>query len=187
MRTYLRLLRHRRFAALCFGQAISLLGDALFPIIVVVAAAQSGTPAETIGAVFAARFFALGAVVLFGGVLLDRRNPVIAAVLADSTRVMALLALAAFWGGNLDVLVLVIAVVVGACEAVSEPALLLIAPRTVGRRPMDATRRLPKTRRWRLTTRRCMGSLRVCGTPLASSGHRWQPGSSRCSVLRPER
>lgn len=133
MRIYLRLLGRRRFGALCLGQAISLIGDALFPIIVVVAAAQSGTPAETIGAVFAARFLALGGVVLFSGALLDRLNPVTAAVVADSSRVVALLVLAVFWSGRLDALVLVVAVLVGLCEAVSEPALLLIAPRTVGR------------------------------------------------------
>ncbi|MBU7597566.1 MFS transporter [Streptomyces sp. P38-E01] len=133
MRIYLRLLGRRRFGALCLGQAVSLVGDALFPILVVVAAAESGTPAETIGAVFAARFLALGGVVLFSGALLDRLNPVTAAVVADSSRVVALLVLALFWSGRLDALVLAVAVLVGLCEAVSEPALLLIAPRTVGR------------------------------------------------------
>ncbi|MCK1794880.1 MFS transporter [Streptomyces sp. XM4193] len=137
MRIYLRLLGRRRFGALCLGQAVSLVGDALFPILVVVAAAESGTPAETIGAVFAARFLALGGVVLFSGALLDRLNPVTAAVAADSSRVVALLVLALFWGGRLDALVLVVAVLVGLCEAVSEPALLLIAPRTVGRPVAD--------------------------------------------------
>ncbi|MEV8533072.1 MFS transporter [Streptomyces sp. NPDC051211] len=135
MRTYLQLLGHRRFAALCFGQAVSLLGDALFPIIVVVSAAQAGTPAETIGAAFAARFLALGGVVLFSGALLDRIDPVIAAVSADATRVGALLALGLFWDGNLDALVLAVAIVIGLCEAVSEPALLVIAPRILPRNP----------------------------------------------------
>ncbi|QES50620.1 hypothetical protein DEJ50_25085 [Streptomyces venezuelae] len=135
MRIYLELLGHRRFAALCFGQAVSLLGDALFPIIVVVSAAQAGTPAETIGAAFAARFLALGGVVLFSGAVLDRIDPVIAAVSADATRVGALIALALFWDGNLDALVLAVAVVIGLCEAVSEPALLVIAPRILPRNP----------------------------------------------------
>ncbi|WP_299535769.1 MFS transporter [uncultured Streptomyces sp.] len=131
MRIYLQLLGQKRFAALCFGQAVSLLGDALFPIIIVVSAAQAGTPAETIGAAFAARFLALGGVVLFSGALLDRINPVIAAVGADATRVLALIGLALFWDGNLDAVVLAVAIVVGLCEAVSEPALLVIAPRVV--------------------------------------------------------
>ncbi|MER5930543.1 MFS transporter [Streptomyces sp. NPDC002054] len=135
MRIYLQLLGHRRFAALCFGQAVSLLGDALFPIIVVVSAAQAGTPAETIGAAFAARFLALGGVVLFSGAVLDRIDPVIAAVSADATRVGALIALALFWDGNLDALVLAVAVVIGLCEAVSEPALLVIAPRILPHNP----------------------------------------------------
>ena len=126
---YVRLLRHRRFAGLCFGQIVSLLGDAFFPIIVVVAAAKAGTPAETIGAVFAARFVALGGVVLFSGALLDRFDPVRAAVVADSTRVAALVALALVWDGRLDAVVIVVAVLIGLCEAVSEPALLVVAPR----------------------------------------------------------
>lgn len=96
-----------------------------------VAAAKAGTPAETIGAVFAARFVALGGVVLFSGALLDRFDPVRAAVVADSTRVVALAVLALVWGGRLDAVVVAVAVLVGLCEAVSEPALLVIAPRVL--------------------------------------------------------
>ncbi|GAA2230577.1 hypothetical protein GCM10010232_16130 [Streptomyces amakusaensis] len=143
MGIYLRLLRSGRFAGLCFGQAVSLLGDAFFPIIVVVAAAQSGTAAETVGAAFAARFIALGGVVLFSGALLDRVNPVTAAVTADATRFLALIALALMWDGELDAILLTVAVLIGLCEAVSEPALLLIAPRTLraGPRPESAPAR----------------------------------------------
>lgn len=139
MRTYLRLLGNRRFAGLCLGQAVSLLGDAFFPIIVVVAAARSGTTAETIGAVFAARFIALGGVVLFSGALLDRVSPVAAAVTADATRFLALIALALLWDGRLDAVVLVVAVLIGLCEAVSEPALLLITPRVLRKDAHAAT------------------------------------------------
>lgn len=133
MRTYLQLLGNRRFAGLCLAQAVSLLGDAFFPIIVVVAAARSGTTAETIGAVFAARFIALGGVVLFSGALLDRVNPVAAAVAADATRFFALVSLALLWDGRLDAVILGVAVLIGLCEAVSEPALLLITPQVLRR------------------------------------------------------
>jgi len=126
---YFQLLRRPRFASLCFGQAVSLLGDALFPILVVVAAAQTGAPADTIGAVFAARFIALGGVVLFSGTLLDRVDPARAAVMADSIRVVVLAGLAVLWNGDLNALVLGAALLIGACEAVSEPALLVITPR----------------------------------------------------------
>ncbi|MFE7765193.1 MFS transporter [Streptomyces sp. NPDC057438] len=95
------------------------------------AAAQSGTTAETIGAVFAARFIALGGVVLFSGAFLDRVNPVVAAVTADAARFVALIALALFWDGRLDAVILAVAVLIGVCEAVSEPALLLITPRVL--------------------------------------------------------
>ncbi|MFF7945756.1 MFS transporter [Streptomyces griseorubiginosus] len=135
---YFRLFRHRRFAGLCSGQIVSLIGDAFFPIIVVVAAAKAGTPAETIGAVFAARFVALGGVVLFSGALLDRFDPVRAAVVADSTRVVALAVLAFVWDGRLDAVVVAVAVLVGLCEAVSEPALLVIAPRVLDGRKSTA-------------------------------------------------
>ncbi|MER5556622.1 MFS transporter [Streptomyces sp. NPDC002793] len=140
MRVYLQLLGNRRFAGLCLAQAVSLLGDAFFPIIVVVAAERSGTTAETIGAVFAARFLALGGVVLFSGALLDRVNPVAAAVTADATRFLALIVLALFWDGRLDAVVLVVAVLIGLCEAVSEPALLLITPRVLRKDTRAATR-----------------------------------------------
>ncbi|MFB4425189.1 MFS transporter [Streptomyces sp. QL37] len=95
------------------------------------AAAQSGTTAETIGAVFAARFIALGGVVLFSGAVLDRVNPVAAAVTADATRFLALIALALLWDGRLDAVILGVAVLIGLCEAVSEPALLLITPQVL--------------------------------------------------------
>ncbi|MFJ4836783.1 MFS transporter [Streptomyces sp. NPDC088746] len=97
------------------------------------AAARSGTTAETIGAVFAARFIALGGVVLFSGALLDRVNPVAAAVTADATRFFALIALALLWDGRLDAVILGVAVLIGLCEAVSEPALLLITPQVLRR------------------------------------------------------
>lgn len=135
----MRLFRHRRFAGLCFGQIVSLLGDAFFPIIVVVAATKAGTPAETIGTVFAARFVALGGVVLFSGALLDRFDPVRAAVVADSTRVAALVVLAFVWDGRLDAVVILVAVLIGLCEAVSEPALLVIAPRILPARPGEGS------------------------------------------------
>ncbi|MFG2986487.1 MFS transporter [Streptomyces sp. NPDC048258] len=41
----------------------------------------------------------------------------------------ALITLALFWHGDLDAVVLAVAIVIGLCEAVSEPALLVIAPR----------------------------------------------------------
>ncbi|MFE9727298.1 MFS transporter [Streptomyces sp. NPDC005794] len=104
------------------------------------AAARSGTTAETIGAVFAARFIALGGVVLFSGALLDRVNPVASAVTADATRFLALIVLALFWDGRLDAVILVVAVLIGLCEAVSEPALLLITPRVLRKDTHAATK-----------------------------------------------
>ncbi|MFG2587297.1 MFS transporter [Streptomyces sp. NPDC048438] len=104
------------------------------------AAARSGTTAETIGAVFAARFIALGGVVLFSGALLDRVNPVAAAVAADATRFFTLISLALLWDGRLDAVILGVAVLIGLCEAVSEPALLLITPQVLRRETRAATK-----------------------------------------------
>ncbi|MFJ2113971.1 MULTISPECIES: hypothetical protein [unclassified Streptomyces] len=94
-------------------------------------AAQAGTTAETVAVVFAARFMALGSVVLFSGALLDRINPVAGAVAADSARVAMFICTAVFWDGSLHVLIFAAALVIGVCEAISEPALLVIVPRVL--------------------------------------------------------
>ncbi|WP_328923636.1 MFS transporter [Streptomyces sp. NBC_00190] len=53
----------------------------------------------------------------------------------------ALIALALFWHGDLNAVVLAVAIVIGLCEAVSEPALLVIAPRILpGKDPASGTR-----------------------------------------------
>lgn len=127
MTVYFRLLLHRRFALLLSGQVVSLLADALFPMIVVTAVAHHAT-GYSIAVIFAARAVALGGLVLFAGGLIDRVNPVAAAVSADTIRLFALVAFALSWDGSLGVGALSVAVIVGACEAVSEPALLVIAP-----------------------------------------------------------
>lgn len=137
MTEYLRLLRHPRFRLLLSGQIISLLADAIFPMVVVTAVAQHAT-GYSIAVIFAARAFALGGLVLFAGGLIDRVNPVAAAVTADTIRLAALLAFALTWDGRLGVGALIVAVIVGACEAVSEPALLVIAPTVAESDPDDS-------------------------------------------------
>lgn len=109
------------------GQVLSLLADALFPMIVVTAVAQNAT-GFSIATIFAVRAVALGVLVLFAGGLIDRVNPVAAAVTADSVRAVALVGFALTWDGRLGVGVIVLAALIGACESVSEPALLVIAP-----------------------------------------------------------
>ncbi|MGQ0574515.1 MAG: MFS transporter [Pseudonocardia sp.] len=142
MTGYLRILRRPRFAALCGGQVVSLFGDALFPMIVLTVAIgerEVAGAAAVVSTAFACRFAALGGLVLFGGGLLDRVDPVRAAAVADALRFVGLLGLAATWDGSLGPVLIGVALLVGACEAVSEPALLIIAPVLAGDDSDDAT------------------------------------------------
>lgn len=134
---YLRLLRHRRFGLLLGGQIVSLLADALFPMIVVTAVAHQAT-GFSLAVIFAVRALALGSLVLFAGGLIDRVNPVAAAVIADAIRLVTLVVFALTWDGNLGVGALSVAGIIGACEAVSEPALLVIAPAVAEAGPDDS-------------------------------------------------
>lgn len=117
MRSYFGLLSDPRFAVLSVGQMVSLLGDVMFPLVVLFAALQSGADAAQVavlvGTVYAVRFTALAGVVLFSGGFLDRLNPVRSAAAADSLRVVALLALILWWDGGLGVLILLVAATVG--------------------------------------------------------------------------
>ncbi len=106
-------------------------------MIVVTAVAHDAT-GYSLAAIFAARAFALGGLVLCAGGLIDRVNPVAAAVTADTIRLAALVAFALTWDGRLGVGALIVAVIVGACEAVSEPALLVIAPTVAESDPDDS-------------------------------------------------
>ncbi len=137
MTEYFRLLLHQRFALLLSGQVVSLLADALFPMIVVTAVAHHAT-GYSIAVIFAVRAVALGGLVLFAGGLIDRVNPVAAAVTADAIRLVALVAFALTWDGRLGIGALSVAVLVGACEAVSEPALLVIGPAVAECDPDDS-------------------------------------------------
>jgi len=135
MSRYLRMMRHGRFATLCAGQVVSLFGDVLFPMIVLAVAVRTANiqaAAAIVSTAFAFRFAALGGLVLFGGGLLDQINPASAAAGADALRFVGLIGLGTLWDGSLGLVLIGVALLVGACEAISEPALLLIAPRLVG-------------------------------------------------------
>ncbi len=137
MRTYFRILSDVRFAALSVGQMVSLLGDVMFPMAVLFAALQNevidSELALLVGTAYAVRFAALAAVVLFAGGILDRVDPVRSAATADLVRVFAFGALVLWWNGGLTGLIIAMAAMIGACEAVSEPAILVIGPMVVER------------------------------------------------------
>lgn len=85
MSQYLYLARQGRFRVLLAGQVLSLLGDALFPMIVVTAIANHAS-GFSVAVIFAARAVALGALVLFAGGLVDRVNPVHAILAVNAIR-----------------------------------------------------------------------------------------------------
>lgn len=124
-----RALRHRDFRLLFVGQAVSALGDQLFPIAVTVQVLDHGGSAGDLGLVLAARFASLVLFALVGGVWADRLPRVRVLVAADTTRLVAVLGLAAAVSGHTPVAVLApLVFLVGAGEAFFRPAYGALLP-----------------------------------------------------------
>ena len=133
LRAALPALHHRDFRLLFGGQAISVVGDALFPVALAFAVIElSGSP-TSLGLVLAAQAVPLAALVLVGGVVgdrLSRRRVMIASDLArglvQATAAGLLIAgVAEIWH------LAALAALYGAAEAFFRPAAAGLIPRTV--------------------------------------------------------
>jgi predicted MFS family arabinose efflux permease len=132
------LLFEPRFARLWFGHLVSLAGDQIFPIaLVAIAISRSDSPATTISVIFAARFLALGGLILIAGVIADR---------VDRTRLMIILDLLragvvgvfVFAGSGTPLWVLaVLTFAVGAGEALFIPLYESIIPEIVSEHQLE--------------------------------------------------
>jgi DHA3 family tetracycline resistance protein-like MFS transporter len=122
-------LRNRDFRLLFTGQAVSAIGDQIFPVAVTVHVLDHGGTVGELGLVLAARFASLVLFALLGGVWADRLPRVQVLVGADVTRLIAVLGLAAVMTGSTSVALLApLVFVVGAGEAFFRPAYGALLP-----------------------------------------------------------
>jgi DHA3 family tetracycline resistance protein-like MFS transporter len=122
-------LRARDFRLLFSGQAVSAIGDQIFPVAVTVQVLDNGGDAGDLGLVLAARFGSLVLFALLGGVWADRLPRVRVLIGADALRMVAVLALAVSSGHRASLTVLAALVFfVGAGEAFFRPAYGALLP-----------------------------------------------------------
>jgi hypothetical protein len=126
-------LRSRPFRRLFFAQTVSGFGDQVLPVAAAVAALDSGGGAAGVGLVLGARFVALVAVALLGGVIADRYSRLKVMISADAFRCAALIMLVVIsLNGDVSVSFLAaVVLLVGAGEAVFQPAYTALLPTVV--------------------------------------------------------
>lgn len=122
------------------GQAISAVGDQLFPIAVVALVVTRGGDAAELGLVLAARFAALVLFAVLGGVWADRLPRVLMMRAADLLRLIAVtgLAVAAATGDPPTTVLAALVFVVGAGEAFFRPAYGALLPTVLLARDLPA-------------------------------------------------
>ncbi|MBO3136916.1 MFS transporter [Dermatophilus congolensis] len=110
------------FRWLWSGQLVGLLGDQLFPIAMVAVLSHRDETPMSLGVVFGARFLGLSLLIVAAGVVADRLSRVQLLMVSDAIRAAAILGLLAM---GLDAPLWVLAVmtfIMGAGEAIFEPA-----------------------------------------------------------------
>jgi len=140
IRAALPVLRHRDFRLLFGGQAISVVGDALFPVALAFAVLELSGSATSLGLVLAAQALPLALLVLVGGVVGDRLSRQRIMVFSDVARA-AVQAVAAglLIGGVAEIWHLaVLAGLYGAAEAFFRPAAAGLLPRVVPTEELQA-------------------------------------------------
>ncbi|MCW2605477.1 MAG: major facilitator superfamily protein [Frankiales bacterium] len=120
-------LRVPAFRWLYAGQAVSAVGDQVFPVTVAVLVLDSGGTAGELGLVLAARFAALVLFSLLGGVWADRLPRRRVMLSADVLRLVAVLGLVAVGTASVPVLAALV-FLVGAGEAFFRPAFGALLP-----------------------------------------------------------
>ena len=122
-------LNNRDFRLLFSGQAVSAIGDQIFPVAVTVQVLDHGGSVGDLGLVLAARSASLVLFALLGGVWADRLPRVKVLIGADLTRLVAVLALAIVMTGTTSLAVLAgLVFFVGAGEAFFRPAYGALIP-----------------------------------------------------------
>jgi MFS family permease len=121
-------LRNRDFLLLWTGQTLSAVGDPVFPVAIAFLVMDRHLGVAGLGAVFAARSFAVVLAVLFGGVLADRLKRKHVMIGADLLRAGALLGIVLLANSAGSALVSMFAFVIGLGEAMFRPAYSALVP-----------------------------------------------------------
>ena len=121
-------LRHHRFRRLWTGQAVSAVGDQLSVVAVAALVIGAGHGVGGLGLVLAARTIGLVVVIPAGGIIGDRARRTRVMVGADVVRVGVTVALALVYDGAPVVVYAGLALILGAGEAVFEPAYRALLP-----------------------------------------------------------
>ncbi len=147
MTQYLRVLRHKNFKYLFFGQAASTVGDRLVVVaIALFITRRTGSPTD-LAVVLAAQSLPLIALLLFGGVWADRLprhrimvvTDAVRAVLHGTLAVLILSGAVAIWQ------LVVIEALFGAAQAFFQPAYTGLLPQTVPEDEIQDARALTET------------------------------------------
>ena len=133
VRASLPVLRHRDFRLLFGGQAISVVGDALFPVALAFAVLELSGSATSLGLVLAAQALPLALFVLVGGVVGDRLSRQRIMVVSDLARAAVQAVAAGLLIGRVAEIwhLAVLAGLYGAAEAFFRPAAGGLLPRVV--------------------------------------------------------
>jgi len=122
-------LRQQAFRRLWIGHLVSLAGDQIFPIALVALAVGRGEHlAQTISAIFAARFFALALFIVIGGVVADRINRITGMIVLDIVRGAAVVGLILAGTGAPLAVLASFTFVLGAGEAIFTPLYEAVLP-----------------------------------------------------------
>lgn len=118
----------RDFRRLWVAQAVSTVGDQIFPIAATIAVLNAGGTAAQLGLILGARWLAIVVFALVGGVWADRISRRSVMIAADVFRAMIVAAIA-LWPGGAPLAALAVAVfAVGAGEAFFRPAETALIP-----------------------------------------------------------
>lgn len=118
----------RDFRLLWLGQAVSTVGDQIFPVAVTIAVLNAHGDATDIGLVLAARWAALVLFAIAGGIWADRLPRTLVMRAADAFRMVALLALAALSSTPPLWVLALLVFLVGGGEAFFRPAETALLP-----------------------------------------------------------
>lgn len=121
-------MRHRDYALLWTGQAISVFGDQVFPIAVTISALNAGASATDLGLILAARTVSLVLFALIGGVWADRLPRRWVMLGADGVRAAMVIGLMLLPTHPQMWLLALLVFVVGAGEAFFRPAMTALIP-----------------------------------------------------------